>query len=995
MKSFGIKLKLIILFIILKVLPLILLTYFAIDGIKMAGDTFVNSLQENFKHNKELLKKTADQAIDDSIQALDKTSQESIERLTVTMANQIASFLYERDDDILFLSTLKPSNKLFNDFFHSKQKKIIVNPSYKYDDKSNTWILEQKKSIIDDRIITPLKENSRNFSFFDFQKISKVSLPIYKEITFIDLEGKEIYKKSSINKKLLNISNMKQTFVKAENYFSKIKNLKEGEIYVSDVIGEYVGTKVLGEFTKPKAKKVGIKFEPEKYGYGGRENPLGKRFDGLIRFVIPYFKNGDKTGYITLALDHRHIMEFSDSLYPKKREIFREISDASDGNYAFINDYSYRMISHPKDYHITGFDSKTGERIAPWVSEDIVKNFEESSSTDMNQFLKTYPKFENQSRDKKPNMEQLLKYGQVPLDCRYLNFAPQCASLKDVTKEGGYGSFILFFSNVWKLTTSASIPYFTGQYGTTKVGFGTFGIGANVADFHEAANKTKDNLDTILVKEEKVLLGYLNDGKKDIESNIQYIINELTFMTSILILIIIFIAISLANYLTKKIDNLVQASKKLANGDFSIVFKDKANDEIGKLEQSFESSAETIKHLLNDKNDLNKSLNEKVRVRTKELETAKVKAEDATNAKSIFLANMSHEIRTPINGIVGMIHLIEKTNLTHKQKHYIEIINSSSNTLLSVINDILDFSKIEAGKLTIDKVEFNLKTLIDNLTNIINLKVEEKGLIFNVSYNKNVEYLLFGDSLRISQVLINLINNAIKFTNQGSVKLIISHQKDNVMFEIKDTGIGLSKDNQMKLFHSFNQADSTTTRKYGGTGLGLSISKQLVELMDGSIWVNSEIDKGSTFGFEIPLLKVENFNEIKIEKRLTIDDLDILAGSKILLVEDIFINQEIILGLLEESKINIDIANNGLEAINMFKNDYDLILMDIQMPIMGGIEATKIIRKSNSIVPIIALSANVMKSDIEETKKAGTNDHINKPIDFHELYKTLLQYINR
>ncbi|MDC0933496.1 ATP-binding protein, partial [Arcobacteraceae bacterium] len=248
-------------------------------------------------------------------------------------------------------------------------------------------------------------------------------------------------------------------------------------------------------------------------------------------------------------------------------------------------------------------------------------------------------------------------------------------------------------------------------------------------------------------------------------------------------------------------------------------------------------------------------------------------------------------------------------------------------------------------------------------------------------------------SLRISQVLINLINNAIKFTHYGYVKLIISYQKDNVMFEIKDTGIGLSKDNQMKLFHSFNQADSTTTRKYGGTGLGLSISKQLVEFMDGTIWVDSELDKGTTFGFELPLPKIEKLNQIKTLKLLTIDDLKQLSDSNILLVEDNVINQEIILGLLEESGINIDIANNGLEATHMFNDNYDLILMDIQMPIMDGLEATQIIRKSNSIIPIIALSANVMKSDIVKTKKAGINDHIKKPIDFQELYRIVLEYI--
>ncbi|MCK5295138.1 MAG: response regulator, partial [Arcobacteraceae bacterium] len=244
---------------------------------------------------------------------------------------------------------------------------------------------------------------------------------------------------------------------------------------------------------------------------------------------------------------------------------------------------------------------------------------------------------------------------------------------------------------------------------------------------------------------------------------------------------------------------------------------------------------------------------------------------------------------------------------------------------------------------------------------------------------------------------INLINNAIKFTHSGNVKLNISNINDTYKFEIKDTGIGISKEQQSKLFKSFSQADASTTRKYGGTGLGLSISKQLVELMDGEIYCESELGNGSTFTFTVRLPKGDK-NNIEYKQQIDISKITTLKNSNILLVEDNIINQEIILGILENSGINIDTANNGKEAVDMFsKNNYELILMDLQMPIMGGIEATQIIRttKNGKDIPIIALTANAMKEDVQRTKDAGMNEHLNKPIDVDKLYETLLKYISK
>ncbi len=384
----------------------------------------------------------------------------------------------------------------------------------------------------------------------------------------------------------------------------------------------------------------------------------------------------------------------------------------------------------------------------------------------------------------------------------------------------------------------------------------------------------------------------------------------------------------------------------------------------------------------------------------KELEhnliVAKEKAEESTRLKSQFLANMSHEIRTPMNGIIGMCHLALQTSLTPKQKEYLGKIDISAKNLLSIIDDILDFSKIEAGKLNIEKIDFDICEVEANIKSIIELKAKEKNLQFGiVCPHTQDNSIVYGDPTRLSQVLLNLLTNAVKFTHKGMVTLYVNMLEEHrVRFEVRDTGIGLTQEQIGRLFHSFSQADGSTARKYGGTGLGLSISKQLVELMGGKIWVESEVNVGSRFIFEIPLPQGDPTKVIAKHTPIEHLDITLLKGVRILLVEDHQINQEIVVGLLEDSGITIDIAENGEEAITKFQNnDYALILMDVQMPVMDGYTATKIIRKYDAKVPIIALTANAMREDVVKTHVAGMNGHLNKPIEVEKLYETLLEYI--
>jgi PAS domain S-box-containing protein len=404
----------------------------------------------------------------------------------------------------------------------------------------------------------------------------------------------------------------------------------------------------------------------------------------------------------------------------------------------------------------------------------------------------------------------------------------------------------------------------------------------------------------------------------------------------------------------------------------------------------------------------------------KELNKALHYAEVASKAKGDFLSNMSHEMRTPLNAITGMTLIGKNTDDLERKNYALNKIENASTHLLGVINDVLDMSKIEANKFELSPDEFSFEKMLQQVENVINFRIDEKKQTLTINIDDAIPEYLIGDDQRLAQVITNLLSNAVKFTPEGGAVYLntrfLGEKNDlcTLQISITDTGIGISPQQQSRLFKSFHQAESSTVRKYGGTGLGLAISKSIVELMGGKIWIESEIGKGSTFAFTIQVKQSEKNMQQSVTAQTISEPLDekkeldgSFAGRHILLVEDVEINREIVMTILEPIQLEIECAENGLQAVDKFCNDpekYDLIFMDVQMPEMDGYDATRHIRtfeaeyetkasKPYKRVPIIAMTANVFKEDIDKCLDAGMNDHIGKPLDFKLVMEKLQTYL--
>ncbi len=1226
----GMRAKLIIIFVIIKVIPLVLITLIAWRQFGTMGDDVAQRTQQLAAQTNTSLHGVGKIAVSDSVNALNDRATEDIERMTTDAAHKVADFLYDRDTDILFLAALDPSETNYRQFAEKRLGKLIKKGAWKLAPDGKSWITTEQPPE-ETPVVSSNKENDLRFNYRPPNTFRYDNLPLYLEITFVDLNGNELVKtvtSKRMDARRKNIANRANTYVKAETYFAELRKLKAGDIYVSDVIGAYVPSRLIGMYTPENAQKRGLKYQPEEEAYAGMENPNGKRFEGIIRWATPVTRGGRIIGYVTMALNHDHIMEFTDHIMPTGQR-YTELPNAYEGNYAFIWDYKCRSICHPRHHSIVGFDQETGDPQIPWLEDSIYQAWQASGKNYVN-FIKDQPTFVEQSVKKKP-AKDLTDKGLVGLDGRYLNFAPQCTGWFDLTSEGGSGSFVILWSGLTKLTTAATIPYYTGQYGASKRGFGFVAIGAGLDDFHRPAKETEKKLEQVIANADKEVSHVSEQTQLAIKNNLLNTATQLVTSTGVIIVLVVFIAIWMASVFTNSITKLITGISRFRNGERQFRFNAPVKDELGALADSFDDMADSIvnsvngplcitdmdcniiymnesglqhrgktleevvgtpysensiypaeskyypiealeegreaevyyvensgrymkgtanyfldkdgkktgyiivttdvtemtvermkieeqrtlldkifssspdlmwykdakgrylavnprfsalagnstddvvgktteevfppevakKHIKSDAEaiaaaaplysedrllfadqheevldtvrtplyDANGvlvgllgvarnvtvrvSMENELRKTQAELEKAVNDANRANEHKGEFLARMSHEIRTPMNAIIGMTSIVKRklgeenpfdTAEMAEVKSHIKQIEASSQHLLGLLNDILDISKIEAGKIELSEEAVELPRLVNTVTNMIKPRCDEKNITFGVFLDTFSPSTFLCDSLRLRQVLINLLGNAVKFTpDYGRVEFHIekNEQKDGktlLEFSVRDTGIGISEEALPHIFQSFEQASGKISRQYGGTGLGLAISKRIVQLFGGDITVTSKEGEGSKFSFSIWLNEAD---PVTVANDDIYDATDKFTGKKALVVDDVFVNRMIVTTLLETTGMEFDEADDGLSALEKFKespaNAYDIIFMDLQMPNMDGYEAASAIRaleRSDArSVPIIALTANVFKDDIEKALKHGMNAHIGKPIEMDHLTEILFRFL--
>ncbi len=1237
----GIRSKLILIFVLIKVLPLLALSWMAAEAIQSLGETVEDKTSRMAADTRAVVGEVGRRSAQNSIQALDLRSREAIERLTTDTARVVAAFLAERDADVLLASELEPKPEVYSRFVTARARPVIEHGPWVLNSEGDAWVPAEPKH---PGIVTEptVEDNRREFHSRPPEQFDQIKrLPLYLEMTFVDLSGQERIKVGTsdlLSRDLRDVSRPENTFCRAETYFPVLKTLKPGEVSVSEVIGAYVPSPIIGPYTPVQAAKQGIPFEPEKAAYAGMENPVGRRFQGLVRFAAPVVQKGRVIGYVTLALNQQHVQEFTDHILPTD-ERYTDIPDAYRGNYAFIWDYQDRCIAHPRHYFITGYDPDTGQPAMPWMEKGLYEEFRTSGST-LRDFLSRTPPFADQNLRKKPAPELTLA-GFLGLNCRVLDFAPQCVGWHTLTQYGGSGSFDIFWSGLWKLTTAAAIPYHTGCYAGPK-GFGYVTIGANVDEFHKAATESAQEIDGLVRSFEADLDVQKTATIKTLADNLRRTTRNLATSTLAMIILVILVALWMAAVLTRRITSMIQDVQIIEAGNLTHRLVVKSQDEMGRLAMAFndlttrlavlyerhrslldgvpvgiyrvtpggryldanhalvlmlgypsleallsdgnvaphedparaarwreamereggvynfvscrrrydatwvwlsdsaravrdehdqvvcyegcledvterrlaeeslreaelryrsifENAVEGIYRssvpggfltanpamarmlgydspwdLINSLTDIDQQLyvhhkdrrrllallqaegsvagfeteffrkdgiimwaqlfarsvlDEKgemamiegscvditerklaeaqlkryqghlevmVERRTRELEQARAAAEEASLAKSNFLASMSHEIRTPLNTVIGIADLLHETELTEEQKTYVQLCKSAGDTLLDLINDILDLSRIEAGRVTLEALSFDPRQVVEKVCSIMHFKAQAQGLSLTHEVAPDVPERLLGDPAKLTQVLVNLLGNAVKFTTKGQVRLELRANpapqpgEAELLFRVQDTGIGIPEDKLAEVFENFTQADSSMTRVYGGSGLGLAITRKLVELMGGQIWVESEEGRGSAFFFTGRFALDQGQSCLGAETP-DLAEPGVAADGKerplrILLVDDAENNRMLMEFYLKGGPHVVEQATNGQEALEKFAaGRYDLVFMDIQMPVMDGYEATRAIRRleretGQPCTPIVALTANAMKEDRQECLAAGCTEYLAKPV---------------
>ena len=837
--KFGIRSKLIALFVAIKVLPLILLAYLAWQGVEQLGLSLSQETDQLADEVKTTVNDMSKRFAKESVQALDDRAREELERLTTDTARAVADFLHDRDRDILLAASLPVQESQYQTFLETRTRFTTETGAWKLTADGQSWEPQHKPEPTFELASSLNAENLQDFHARPPELVNRnVPSPLYYEITYVDLNGQEVIKATQgqvLPKDLRDVSQKANTWSKAETYFSALKALKPGQIYVSDVIGPYVPSRVIGPVTPASAKRAGVPYEPEKEAFAGQENPYGKPFLGIVRWATPVVRDGNITGYVTMALNHTHIRSFTDNLTPTP-ERYTAVPDASSGNYAFMWDHKDRNIAHPRHHSITGFDPNTGEYATPWLEDSIYQQWK-TSKQPLSEFLSHVRTFDAQSRDKKPAKE-LTQKGNLGLDCRYLNFAPQCQGWHDLTQHGGSGSFLILWSGVWKRTTAAAIPYFTGQYADSPRGFGYITIGANVEDFHAPAVATAELMNEKVTEFGERLKRKQTGLQNMIERSVDYTAADLSGSTIVMLIVVLVVAVWLASVLTQRVTDLVGGLARIEAGDLSFRFQRGANDELGHLNNSLNHMADSVQSSL------------------EQSEAARRQAEENSQMKSDFVANVSHELRTPLNGILGFSEIILEDAKDAETREFALTIHQSGQHLLSVVNDMLDVAKIEAGHMTLEPMDVNIRALLEEVVMLHTSSAQQKGLHLHAELAHDLPERMCTDPTRLRQVINNLLSNAVKFTKVGQVTLSAQWTGQQLVIGVRDTGPGIAPHVQEIVFERFRQATSFVTREHGGTGLGLALVREFVNLMGGQLQLTSQLGHGAYFEFSIPELNL-------------------------------------------------------------------------------------------------------------------------------------------
>ncbi|MDR3299344.1 MAG: EAL domain-containing protein [Candidatus Accumulibacter sp.] len=593
--NLSVRTRLIVLFVAIKVVPLVLLVWVAWNQTRETASYLGEHINGLVSTANRAIYQVGSKAVDDAVAALDDRARSDIERLTTDTALRVADFLYDRDADIRYVATLAPDETAYRNFVERQRRSLIVHGPWRLNADGTDWEPETVPSA--DACEAPPGGNAADFHYRCPVMLKTENQPLYHEMSFVGLDGLESVKATTsprFSPELKDISKRGNTYARAESYFAELKKLKPGEIYVSDVIGAYVGTRIIGKFTPQAAKEHGIAFEPEKHAYAGKENPLGERFRGIVRWAAPVTQNGKIVGWVTLALNHDHLMSFTDHIVPTD-ERYRDISDAFDGNYASIWDHKGRSIAHPRHHSIVGYDAN-GDPEVPWLEGTVYADFLHSGKP-WREFMTTAPTFADQSQSRQPAKESIMN-GNVGLDCRWLNFAPQCAGCYNLSGRGGSGSFPILWDGLQKLIAIAAIPYYTGQYSQqaagNKRGFGIVTIGANAADFHRAATESSRHIDDLIETVNGDMLNHGVIADMGLRNNMHGTAIKLAESTFVLIVLVIVIAIWMASYLSRKLGWLNDGFKRFRVGEKDFRFSFNYKNEITSLAATFNEMADTL-----------------------------------------------------------------------------------------------------------------------------------------------------------------------------------------------------------------------------------------------------------------------------------------------------------------------------------------------------------------------------------------------------------------